>query len=78
MPAIQARYAALRGQSDDEVILAELCLIAALTGLQAFAELQAAFDALLRRQPETPALLSLRQRFGPVLEAAEKAVQRPT
>lgn len=69
LTAIQAQYAALREHSTEEDLLPELYLIAALEGVQAYADLQEPFDALVRKQPESPAIQALRQRYEPLLAA---------
>lgn len=76
--AVRDQYAALRQQSEDEEILPELYLIAALEGLGAYADLKAPFDELQRKLPESSALQGLRQRYQAVLEGWAKPDAKPS
>lgn len=66
----QARYAELRAEADEADITPELYLIGALEGLKAYAELRGVLDELERKQPESPAVKGLRQRYQALLEGA--------
>jgi hypothetical protein len=74
---VQDQYAALREQAGEESLLPELYLIAALENVQAYPALREAFDELLRKQPENPAVQALRLRYEKLLAEPIQPGPRP-